>query len=229
MSQAKMRVLKPQVDELKKKFPKKEQAMELQQATMSLYSQAGASPMSGCLPMLLPLPILIALYWLFPTSIELRQQGFLWAKDLSTYDAVISWNQNIPLISNFLGNHISLFCLLMTIVNIVFSKINMSMTNTGQQQIPGMNMMMYLMPVMVFFFFNQSSSGLSWYYLISTLISIGQTMIFRFTVNEEKLLAKLEENKKKPKKKSGFMQRLEEAQRAQQEQLRKRQQGQGRR
>ncbi|MDR2145706.1 MAG: membrane protein insertase YidC [Tannerella sp.] len=229
MSQAKMRVLKPQVDELKKKFPKKEQAMELQQATMSLYNQAGASPMSGCLPMLLPLPILIALYWLFPTSIELRQQSFLWAKDLSTYDAVISWNQDIPLITNFLGNHISLFCLLMTIVNVVYTKINMSMTNTGQQQIPGMNMMMYLMPVMFFFFFNQSSSGLSWYFLISTLITIGQTMIFRFTVNEEKLLAKLEENKKKPKKKSGFMQRLEEAQRAQQEQLRKRQQGQGRR
>jgi YidC/Oxa1 family membrane protein insertase len=224
MSQAKMRVLKPQVDELKKKFPKKEQAMELQQATMSLYSQAGASPLSGCLPMLLPLPILIALYWLFPTSIELRQQSFLWAEDLSSYDAVISWKQNIPLVTNFMGNHISLFCLLMTIVNVVYSKINMAMTNTGQQQMPGMNMMMYMMPVMFFFFFNQSSSGLSYYFLVSTLITIAQTMIFRFSVNEAKLLAKLEENKKKPKKKSGFMKRLEEAQRAQQEQMRKRQQ-----
>ncbi|MDR0835950.1 MAG: membrane protein insertase YidC [Tannerella sp.] len=224
MSQAKMRVLKPQVDELKKKFPKKEQAVELQQATMSLYSQAGASPLSGCLPMLLPMPILIALYWLFPTSIELRQQGFLWAEDLSTYDAFISWKQNIPLISGMIGNHISLFCLLMTIVNVVYSKINMAMTNTGQQQMPGMNMMMYMMPVMFFFFFNQSSSGLSYYFLVSTLITIGQTMIFRFSVNEKKLLAKLEANKKKPKKKSGFMKKLEEAQKAQQEQLRKRQQ-----
>jgi YidC/Oxa1 family membrane protein insertase len=224
MSQAKMRVLKPQVEELKKKYPQKEQAMELQQATMKLYSQAGASPLSGCLPMLLPLPILIALYWLFPTSIELRQQSFLWAEDLSSYDAIISWKQNIPLITGFMGNHISLFCLLMTIVNVVYTKINMAMTNTGQQQMPGMSMMMYIMPVMFFFFFNQSSSGLSYYFLVSTLITIAQTMLFRFNVNEAKLLAKLEENKKKPKKKSGFMKRLEEAQRAQQEQMRKRQQ-----
>jgi YidC/Oxa1 family membrane protein insertase len=224
MSQAKMRVLKPQVDELKKKFPKKEQAVELQQATMALYNQAGASPLSGCLPMLLPMPILIALYWLFPTSIELRQQSFLWAEDLSTYDAVISWKQNIPLITSFMGNHVSIFCLLMTIVNVAYTKINMAMTNTGQQQMPGMNMMMYMMPIMFFFFFNQSSSGLSYYFLVSTLITIAQTMIFRFSVNEKKLLAKLEANKKKPKKKSGFMKRLEEAQKAQQEQLRKRQQ-----
>lgn len=223
MSQAKMRVLRPQVEALKEKFPKKEQAMELQQATMALYSSAGASPMSGCLPMLLQMPILIALYWLFPTAIELRQQGFLWAEDLSTYDDLISWNTQIPLISSFIGNHISLFCLLMTIVNVVYTKVNMSMSNTGQQQMPGMNMMMYLMPLMFFFFFNQSSSGLSYYFLISTLITIGQTMIFRFGINEEKLLAKLEANKKKPKKKSGFMQRLEEAQRTQQEQLKKQQ------
>ena len=224
MSQAKMRVLRPQVEELKLKYPKKEQAMELQQATMALYSSAGASPLSGCLPMVLQLPILIALYWLFPTSIELRQQGFLWAEDLSTYDDIISWDAQIPMISSFLGNHISLFCLLMSIINVVYAKFNMSMTNTGQQQMPGMNMIMYLMPVMLFFMFNQYASGLSYYFLISTLITIGQTMIFRFGVNEEKLLAKLEENKKKPKKKSGFMQRLAEAQRVQQENLRKQQQ-----
>jgi YidC/Oxa1 family membrane protein insertase len=223
MSQARMRVLRPQVEALKLKFPKKEQAMELQQATMALYSSAGASPLSGCLPMLLQMPILIALYWLFPTAIELRQQGFLWAEDLSTYDAVISWDAQIPFISSFIGNHISLFCLLMTIVNLVYTKVNMSMSNTGQQQMPGMNMMMYIMPLMFFFMFNQNSSGLSYYFLISTLITIGQTMLFRFAVNEEKLLAKLEENKKKPKKKSGFMKRLEEAQRMQQEQLRKQQ------
>jgi len=224
MSTAKMRVLKPQVEELKQKFPKKEQAMELQQATMALYSSAGASPMSGCLPMLLQMPILIALYWLFPTSIELRQQGFLWAEDLSTYDDIISWNIDIPFITTFLGNHISLFCLLMTVVNIIYTKVNMNMSNTGQQQMPGMNMMMYLMPVMMLFFFNQSSSGLSYYFLISTLITIVQTMAFRYTINEEKLLARLEENKKKPKKKSGFMKRLEEAQRMQKEQMRKQQQ-----
>ena len=223
MSQAKMRVLRPQVEQLKLKYPKKEQSMELQQATMALYSSAGASPLSGCLPMMLQMPILIALYWLFPTAIELRQQGFLWAEDLSTYDDIISWNANIPLISSFIGNHISIFCLLMAIVNVVFAKINMNMTNTGQQQMPGMNMIMYMMPVMMFFFFNQSSSGLSYYFLISTLITIGQTMMFRFGINEAKLLAKLEENKKKPKKQSGFMQRLAEAQRVQQENLKKQQ------
>jgi YidC/Oxa1 family membrane protein insertase len=222
MSQAKMRVLKPQVDELKQKFPKKEQAMELQQATMALYSSAGASPMSGCLPMLLQMPILIALYWLFPTTIELRQQSFLWAEDLSTYDAIVSWNANIPLISSFIGNHISLFCLLMTIVNLISTKMT-SMMNAGQQQMAGMNMMMYMMPIMFFVFFNQNSAGLSYYFLISTLITIGQTMLFRFGVNEEKLLAQLEANKKKPKKKSGFMQRMAEMQKQQQEQLRKQQ------
>ena len=223
MSQAKMRVLRPQVDALKLKYPKKEQAMELQQATMALYSSAGASPLSGCLPMLLQMPILIALYWLFPTSIELRQQGFLWAEDLSTYDDLISWSANIPLVSSMIGNHLSLFCLLMSVVNIFYTKVSMNM-NAGQQQMPGMNMMMYMMPVMMFFFFNQSSSGLCYYFLISSLITIGQTMIFRFGINEAKLLARLEENKKKPKKKSGFMQRLAEAQKVQQENLRKQQQ-----
>ena len=222
LSQAKMRVLKPQVDELKLKFPKKEQAMELQQATMALYSSAGASPMSGCLPMLLQMPILFALYWLFPTNIELRQQSFLWAEDLSTYDAIISWDFNIPLITSFIGNHISLFCLLMTIVNILSTKMTSAM-NAGQQQMAGMNMMMYMMPVMFFVFFNQNASGLSYYFLISTLITIGQTMLFRYGLNEAKLLAELEANKKKPKKKSGFMQRLADAQKAQQETLRKQQ------
>ena len=224
MSSAKMRVLRPQVEEINAKFPKQEQSMDRQKATMDLYSRAGASPMSGCLPMLLQMPILIALYWLFPASIELRQQSFLWAKDLSTYDAIISWNFDIPLISSMLGNHLSLFCLLMTATNVVYTKFNMAATNTGQQQMPGMNMMMYLMPLMFLFIFNQSASGLSYYFFISTLIQVLQTITFRFFVNEEKLLMQLEENKKKPKKKSGFMQRLEEAQRAQQQQVRKQQQ-----
>lgn len=224
MSSAKMRVLRPQVEELNKKYPGQEKAMERQKATMELYNRAGASPMSGCLPMLLQFPILIALYNFFPSAIELRQQSFLWADDLSTYDAVIKWSAHIPLISTYLGNHLSLFCLLMTAVNIVYTKFNMEMTNTGQQQMPGMKMMMYMMPLMFLFFFNQSASALSYYFLVSTLITIAQTLSFRFLINEEKLLAKLEENKKKPAKKSGFMKRLEEAQRQQQEVLKKQQQ-----
>jgi YidC/Oxa1 family membrane protein insertase len=224
MSSAKMRVLRPQVEAINEKYPGQDKAMERQRATMELYSRAGASPMAGCLPMLLQFPILIALYNLFPSAIELRQQSFLWADDLSTYDAVIHWDAQIPLISTYLGNHLSLFCILMTAVNIIYTKFNMDMTNTGQQQMPGMKMMMYMMPLMFLFFFNQSASALSYYFLVSTLISIAQTLSFRFLINEEKLLAKLEANKKKPaKKKSGFMKRLEEAQRQQQETLKKQQ------
>ncbi|MDR2120501.1 MAG: membrane protein insertase YidC [Tannerella sp.] len=224
MSSAKMRVLRPQVEEINAKYPKQEQAMEKQKAVMALYSRAGASPMSGCLPMLLQLPVWIALYGLFPTAFELRQSSFLWAKDLSTFDDVISWNANIPIITSFLGNHLSLFCLLMTVVQIVYTKINMAMSDTGQQQMPGMKYMMYLMPVMMLFFFNQTSAGLSYYILISSLITIAQTLSCRLFVNEEKLLLKLEENKKKPRKKSSFMQRLEEAQRMQEKKLKQQQQ-----
>jgi YidC/Oxa1 family membrane protein insertase len=224
MSSAKMRVLRPQVEEINAKFPKQDQAMDRQKATMDLYSRAGASPMSGCIPMLLQMPILFALYWLFPATIELRQESFLWAKDLSTYDPIITWDFTIPFISSMLGNHLSLFCLLMAATNVISTKFTMAASNTGQQQMPGMQMMMYLMPVMFLFFLNQSASGLSYYFFISTLISVLQTLTFRLFVNEEKLLMKLEENKKKPKKKSGFMQRLEEAQRTQQQQVRKQQQ-----
>lgn len=223
MSTAKMRVLRPQVEAINARYPKQEQAMDRQKATMELYSRAGASPMSGCLPMLLQMPILIALYWLFPTAIELRQQSFLWAKDLSTFDAVISWDANIPLISSFMGNHISLFCLLMTIVNVVYSKINMNMSNTGQQQMPGMAMMTYMMPVMFFFIFNQNAAGLSYYFLVSTLITILQTASFRYFINEDKLLAKLEANKKKPRKRGSFMERMAEMQRKQQAELERQQ------
>jgi len=223
MSTAKMRVLRPQVEAINARYPKQEQAMDRQKATMELYSRAGASPMSGCLPMLLQMPILIALYWLFPTAIELRQQSFLWAKDLSTFDAVISWDANIPLISSFMGNHISLFCLLMTIVNVVYSKINMNMSNTGQQQMPGMAMMTYMMPVMFFFIFNQNAAGLSYYFLVSTLITILQTASFRYFINEDKLLAKLEANKKKPRKGNSFMERMAEMQKKQQAELERQQ------
>ncbi|MDR1330651.1 MAG: membrane protein insertase YidC [Tannerella sp.] len=223
MSSAKMRVLRPQVMEINDRYPKKEQAMEKQKATMDLYSRAGASPMTGCLPMLLQMPIWIALYGLFPTAFELRQSSFLWAKDLSTFDDIISWNANIPLVNSMLGNHLSLFCLLMVAVQIVYTKITMSMSDTGQQQMPGMKMMMYFMPVMMLFFFNQTSAGLSYYILISSLITIAQTLSCRLFVNEEKLLLKLEENKKKTRKKTSFMQRLEDAQRAQEQKLKQQQ------
>lgn len=216
MSSAKMRVLRPQVEEINAKFPKQEQAMEKQQATMALYNKVGVNPMSGCFPLLLQMPILIALFAFFPNAIELRQQSFLWATDLSTYDAIIEWQTHIPLI----GTHLSLFCILMTVTNIIYTKFNMDMTNTGQQQMPGMKWMMYLMPVIFLFLLNDYPSGLTYYYFLSLLMTILLTLAFRYMIDEEKVLAKLEANKAKPKKKSGFMARLEEAQRIQQQQLR---------
>lgn len=215
MSSAKMRVLRPQVEEISAKYPKPEQAMEKQQAVMSLYSRAGASPMAGCIPMLLQMPVLIALFRFFPNAIELRQQSFLWADDLSTYDAIVTFPFSIPL----LGDHLSLFCILMTVTNIIYAKFNMEMTNTGQDQMPGMKWMMYLFPVVFLFVLNDFPSGLTYYYFISLLITILLTILFRYIVDEEKVLAKLEANKAKPKKKSGFMARLEEAQRMQQQQM----------
>lgn len=214
MSSAKMRVLRPQIEEISAKYPKKEQAMEKQQAVMALYNKAGANPMAGCIPMLLQMPILIALFRFFPNAIELRQQSFLWAKDLSTYDAIVTF-PSLPLI----GNHLSLFCILMTITNVIYAKFNMQMTSTGQDQMPGMKWMMYLMPIAFLFILNDFPSGLTYYYFISLLITILLTLLFRYLVDEKKVLAKLEANKAKPKKKSGFMARLEEAQRMQQQQM----------
>ncbi len=221
MSSAKMRVLRPQVEEINKKYPKQEDAMTRQQKVMELYRQAGVNPMSGCIPMVLQMPILFALFMFFPSAIELRHQSFLWADDLSTYDAIISWKTYIPLVSPYFGNHISLFCLLMTVTNMLYTKFNMDQNNTGQQQMPGMKMMMYIMPVFMLVFLNQYPAGLNYYYFVSTLITIIQTLLFRLVINEDKLLSKLESNKKKPKKKSGFMARLEEAQRQQQAALAK--------
>jgi YidC/Oxa1 family membrane protein insertase len=221
MSSAKMRVLKPQVDVINEKYPGQEKAMERQKAVMALYNQAGVNPMSGCVPMLLQMPVLFALFQFFPSAIELRQQSFLWADDLSTYDAIIEWSGNIPLISSWLGNHISLFCVLMTATNIIYTKFNMDSSNTGQQQMPGMKWMMILMPLIFFFVLNSYPAGLNYYYFISLLITVLITVAFRYFVDEKKVLAKLEENKKKPKKK-GFMARLQEqaeqAQRMQQQQ-----------
>ena len=216
MSSAKMRVLRPEIEEIGAKYPKQEQAMEKQQAVMALYRKVGVNPMSGCIPLLLQMPILIALFSFFPSAIELRHQSFLWAADLSTYDAIVEWGTPLPLIGT---THLSLFCILMTITNVIYTKFNMEMTNTGQQQMPGMKWMMYLMPLIFLFVLNDYPSGLTYYYFLSLLITILLTVGFRFAVNEEKLLAKLQENKKKPKKKSGFMARLEEAQRIQQQQM----------
>ncbi|GHT50241.1 membrane protein insertase YidC [Bacteroidia bacterium] len=232
MSSAKMRVLKPQIEVITAKYPGQDNALTRQQKTMELYKQVGVNPMAGCVPMLLQFPFLAALFFLFPAAIELRHQGFLWASDLSTYDSLIHWNTYIPLVSKFLGNHISVFCLLMSVVQIVNTKFTMDQQNTGQEQMPGMKLMMYFMPVMMFFWFNSYAAGLNYYYLISTLITIIQTYSFRFLLNEDKLLAKLEANKSKAKpakKKSGFMARLEEAQRQQQAMLKERQKQQNKR
>jgi YidC/Oxa1 family membrane protein insertase len=226
ISSAKMRVLKPQIEAITAKYPGQENAMTRQQKTMELYRQVGVNPMVGCVPMLIQFPFLIALFFLFPSAIELRHQSFLWADDLSTYDALIHWNTHIPLVSKYIGNHISLFCLLMTLVTVLNTKYMADQQNTGQEQMPGMKMMMYFMPVLMFFFLNSYPAGLNYYYLVSTIITIGLTLLFRFTLDEKKLLAKLEANKQKAKpakKKSGFMARLEEAQRRQQVALKEQQ------
>ncbi|MDR2086362.1 MAG: membrane protein insertase YidC [Dysgonamonadaceae bacterium] len=226
MSSAKMRVLRPQTEQIAAKYPGKENAMTRQQKNMELYRQVGVNPMAGCMPMILQMPFLLALFMFFPSAIELRHQSFLWANDLSTYDAIIQWDAYIPIVSPYFGNHISLFCLLMSIVNVIYTKYNMEQTNTGQEQMPGMKTMMYIMPVFMLVFLNSYPAGLNYYYFISTLITVVQTIAFRFFLNEEKLLAKLEANKSKAKpakKKSGFMARLEEAQRKQQAMLREQQ------
>jgi YidC/Oxa1 family membrane protein insertase len=176
--------------------------------------------------MLLQMPFLFALFMLFPSAIELRHHTFLWADDLSTYDSLIHWSKDIPFITGYFGNHISLFCLLMSLVTILNTKYTMDQQGGGQEQMPGMKWMMYLMPVMMFVFLNSYPAGLNYYYLISTLITILQTLAFRFFLNEEQLLAKLEANKSKVKpvkKKSGFMAKLEEAQRKQQAMLKEQQ------
>ena len=211
-SSAKMRVLKPQIDAINEKYPA-EKMQERQQATMQLYQQAGVSPMSGCLPMLFQFPVLMAMFWFLPTAIELRGKSLLWADDLSTYDAVFHWSFNIPL----LGDHLSLFCLLMTVCNIAYTYITMQSQATDPNM-KAMKYMMYAMPLMFLFIFNDYAAGLSYYYLVSLFITILQTMIFRWSLDDEKMLREMEENKKKKagKQKSGFMARLEAMQREQQ-------------
>jgi YidC/Oxa1 family membrane protein insertase len=206
ISSARMRVLKPEIDEINEKNKDKD-AMAKQQATMALYRKAGVNPMAGCVPMVIQLPILYAMFRFFPASIELRQESFLWATDLSTYDSIYSLPFEIP----FYGDHISLFTILMAISTFFYSKYNMDMAGgAGGAQMPQMKMMIYLMPVMLLFFFNNYSAGLSYYYLMANVISmLQQFLIKRFFIDEDAIHRKIQENKKKPAKKSGFQQRLE--------------------
>lgn len=205
LSQAKMRVLKPEMDEINEKYQSPDKAMEKQQAMMALYKKAGVNPMGGCLPMLLQMPILIAMFFFFPTSIELRQQGFLWATDLSTYDSIL----NLPFKIPFYGDHVSLWCLLMTITTIISTHLNSQAT--AGNTMPGMKTMMYMMPIMFLFILNSYSSGLSYYYFLANVITIGQTYVVRGMVDEEKIRAQIQLNKKKTTvTKSKFQQRLEQ-------------------
>jgi YidC/Oxa1 family membrane protein insertase len=210
-SQAVMRVLKPQVDEIGEKFPKKEDAMKKQKATMDLYKRAGANPMGGCLPMVLQMPILYAMFRFFPTSIELRQEGFLWAKDLSTYDSIFDLPFTIPMY----GDHVSLFTLLMTVTTVLSMRVN-NQTTASTSQMPGMKTMMYMMPVMFMLILNNFSSALTYYYFLANLITLGQNWIFKKYTDEAKILLKINSKKTKTKKKSGFQKRLEDLQKQQQ-------------
>jgi len=205
ISSARMRVLKPEIDELNKKFENKD-AMAKQQAVMGLYRQAGVNPMAGCIPMLLQLPILYAMFRFFPASIELRQESFLWAEDLSSYDSIMQLPFEIP----FYGDHVSLFTIFMAVSTFFYSKYNMDMSGGANAQMPQMKMMIYFMPFMLLFFFNSYSSGLSYYYLSANVITmLQQFVIKRFFIDEDKIHAKIQANKKKPAKKSGLQQRLE--------------------
>jgi YidC/Oxa1 family membrane protein insertase len=223
MSSAKMRVLKPEIDKINAKYPKKEDALKKQQETMALYKKTGVSMMGGCWPMLFQMPILFAMFRFFPGSIELRQEGFLWADDLSGYDSILELPFNIPLY----GDHISLFALLMALSMFFYSKMNMKQQPATSQQMPGMQgMMLYFMPLMMLVVCNNLSAALSYYYLLSNLITMFQTwLIQKFFVDEEKLFRQLKEKAEKAPatpKKSKFQQRLEEMQRQQKQQMRNR-------
>ena len=226
ISSAKMRILKPEIDELNKKFPNKEDGMKKQMEMMTLYRESGASPLSGCVPMLIQMPILLAVFRFFPSTFELRQQSFLWAEDLSSYDSIWDFGTYIwPY-----GDHVSLFTLLMAVTTLIYTFINSSQMQTPQQPgMPNMKVIMYFFPIMMIFFFNNYSAGLSYYYFISTLMSILIMLaIKQFFVDEEKLKLKMAARKAsasdnpKTKKKSKFQERLEQMQKAQQEQMKNR-------
>ena len=211
-STAKMQVIKPEVDKINEKYPNEKDAMKKQQATMELYRKAGISPMGGCLPMLLQMPILFAMFRFFPASIELRQQKFLWADDLSSYDSIIDFGFNVPL----LGDHLSLFALLMAATMFFYSRMT-SGQMSNDPNMAGMKFMsLWLMPIMMFFICNNLSAALSYYYLLSNIITMGMTWYIRkYVVTEEKVRNEMMVNAKQPKKKSKWQQRLEEAQKMQ--------------
>jgi YidC/Oxa1 family membrane protein insertase len=226
VSSVKMRILKPEIDELNAKYPKQEDAMKKQMEMMSLYRESGASPLSGCIPMLIQMPILLAVFRFFPAAFELRQKSFLWAEDLSSFDSILDFGFHIPIY----GDHISLFTLLMAGTTLAYTYMNSgNMQQPQQPGMPDMRIIMYIFPFMMIFFFNNYSAGLSYYYFISTLLSIVMMLLIKyFFVNEEKLKVKMAERKAnnaanpKAKKKSKFQERLEEMQRQQQEMLKNR-------
>jgi len=207
MSQAKMRVLKPEMDDLNEQY-KNDDPLKKQQAVMELYRNAGVNPLGGCMPMLFQIPILFALFSLFPNAIELRQEGFLWADDLSTYDSIV----NLPFTIPFYGNHVSLFALMMTVSTIIYTRMNNQLSAGSSQMMPQLKWMMYLMPVIFLFVLNSYAAGLNYYYFLANIITFAQQFAFRKLVDDDKIHAKIQENKKKPKKAQGssFQQRLEE-------------------
>lgn len=225
-SSAKMQAIKPEIDRLNKKYPKQEDAMKKQQATMDLYKRAGISPMGGCLPMLLQFPILWAMFRFFPASIELRQQPFLWADDLSAYDSILNFGFRIPLV----GDHLSLFALLMALSMFFYSKITTaSQPGADDPNMASMRFMsVWMMPIMMFFICNSLSSGLSYYYLLSNLITMGETFIIKkYCVNPDAIMAKLKASEGKKQPKSKWQLRLEEAQRMQEQMMKQKQQQNG--
>ena len=218
-SSAKMQVIKPEMDKINEKYPNEKDAMKKQQATMELYRKAGISPMGGCLPMLLQMPILFAMFRFFPASIELRQQKFLWADDLSAYDSIWDFGANVPL----LGDHLSLFALLMAVTMFFYSKMTSSQMSNDPNMAGMKFMSVWLMPIMMFFICNNLSAALSYYYLLSNIITMVMTWYIRkYVVTEDKVRADMMLNASKPKKKSKWQMRLEEAQRMQ-EQMQKQQ------
>lgn len=220
LSTAKMRAVRPELEAINAKYPRQEDAMKKQQATMELYNKAGISPMSGCLPMIIQMPILIAMFRFFPASIELRGQSFLWSDDLSSYDSILDLPFNIP----FYGDHVSLFCLLMTVVMFAYSYMNYKQTAATQPAMPGMKFMtVYMMPIMMLFWFNDYASGLCYYYLLSNIITMVMMLAIRYMVDDDKVRAQISTKMANTKgKKSRFQQRYEELMR-QQEELQKRQ------
>ena len=224
VSSIKMRILRPEIQKLNDKYPKKEDAMKKQMEMMSLYRDTGSSPLAGCLPMLIQMPILFAVFRFFPASFDLRQEGFLWAEDLSSYDSILDFGFKIPLY----GDHISLFTLLMALTTLMYTFMNSgNMQQPTQPGMPNMKVIMYIFPIMMIFFFNDYSSGLSYYYFISTLLSIVIMLAIKYLiVDEDKLKLKMAERQEKskdaPKKKSKLQERLEEMQKKQQEMLKNR-------